>query len=177
MRLIFIVFTVGVISILYGCGESDDPTYTESQYLNLDLNSDGTIDVFYEYDEKGSYELVDRNFDTKIDESHRYDLDSRIVKSKIDNDFDGVLETIIEYRNGSIFKVKVDTNRDFTVDTVYQYKDGTLISGEKYYEKGEHDEYARIGVVAFKFGYPVSPETVNKTSLNLEEFVNKHSGK
>ena len=78
-----------------GC--SREGQKVEDEFI-MDLNSDGTKDVFYEFDDSGYFELVDRNFDGRVDESIRYDKDNIILSSKIDEDFDGYLETKIYYK-------------------------------------------------------------------------------
>lgn len=133
----------------------------------MDLNSDGKKDVFYEYDNSGYNELVDRNFDERIDESHRYDKKNKLISSKIDANFDGYLETRIIYKYESIEKIAVDIDRDNLYEIFYFYESGTLKNAIKYHPD---DGRNQIGKINFKFGYPDGPEIIEVTVMDKTAF-------
>lgn len=131
-----------------------------------DLNGDGVQDVFYEYEEQGYYELVDSNFDGKIDLSTFYSNDDKIVSSRQDDDFDGYLETRSEYENGSLIISWVDVNHNELANIVFYYKDGILDRAERLYF-GE--PLSKIEKVRFNYGYPESI-IIEESEITEEEF-------
>lgn len=133
----------------------------------MDLNSDGTTDVFYEYDSSGYYELVDRNFDGRVDESHRYDAQNKITSSKIDEDFDGYLETKISYKFESIERIAVDTDGDKLYEIFHFYKSGSLENSIRFYQENSD---TKIGKISFKFGYPNGGEVIEVVTIDKAEF-------
>lgn len=127
MKKLFIFYILFLF--LLGCYNSEKP----KQDAVFDLNNDGINDIEVSHNDDGSYyELIDRNFDSKIDESHFYNVDHTIVSSKIDDDLDGVLETQILYKKGSIDMVLSDIDVDGVIDIVQVYKNGSLIFAERY---------------------------------------------
>ncbi|PCJ24463.1 MAG: hypothetical protein COA96_09455 [SAR86 cluster bacterium] len=163
------VISVGLM--LGGCSEPVQDSLVGSADF-LDQNDDGVEDIIYEFEGDFYYELVDRNFDGEVDESHKYGLDDRIVSSKVDSNLDGYLETSISYEYGSVSKVNVDRVRDGLVDISFIYAEGEVVSAEKYYHQTEV-EAARIGKIAFEFGYPISNEVIGTTEISSLEFSNK----
>lgn len=156
-------------SLIAGCdAEHNLKEKTSSLY---DLNEDGIDDITYESTIDGYYEFVDRNFDGKVDESHHYGNDDKIIKSKIDENFDGYLETEIFYEKGSPCFSSVDSNIDELRDIFFLYRSGTLIKGSKYYIDSEGKQAIRT--VEFKFGFP-SKEPVVKTNLSRKQFDEKY---
>ena len=107
------------MTILSGCDRQHWPPPDE-----LDLNGDGKPDVLYEPHENGYYELSDRNFDGKIDESVHFNREHRPVYSRADDDFDGNLDTLVEYQHSQVTRVLVDSNRNFLFDAVTDYVGG-----------------------------------------------------
>ncbi|PCI79919.1 MAG: hypothetical protein COB20_03745 [SAR86 cluster bacterium] len=156
--------TVFVSLMLGSCSKSiqDSPGF-------LDQNGDGVEDIIYEFEGDFYYELVDRNFDGEIDESHKYGLDDRIVSSKVDSNLDGYLETSIFYEFGTVSKVNVDRMRDGQVDISFAYSEGEVIFADKYYHQTDEGA-ARIGRIDFEFGYPVSNEIIMETEVSSAEF-------
>ena len=131
------------------------------------LNKDGIEDVKYEYDKTGYYELIDRNFDGKVDESLRYSLDHYLLSGTSDDDFDGVFETRLVVENSLISSVLVDTNNNQIVDLVFRYKNSLVQTAEKYSIEYGTPVVARI---SYEFGYPVSHEKVEPSSMTELEF-------
>jgi len=166
-KLLIATILLACSSLMVSCGLDDESLDSEA---NLDLNNDGVLDVFYEYENDKFYELVDRNFDKKIDESHYFDSNARIIRSKTDENFDGILETDIEYEDGSISRVLVDSDNDGIIDLIFSYRHGVLLSGFRFYH-GEGGEPSKIGVTRFSFGYPSSVETKHTVDLSAKEFA------
>ncbi len=133
----------------------------------VDLNGDGIADIKYEYDKTGYYELIDRNFDGKVDESLRYSLDHYLLSGTSDDDFDGVFETRLVVENSLISSVLVDTNNNQIVDLVFRYKNSLVQTAEKYSIEYGTPVVARI---SYEFGYPVSHEKVEPSSMTELEF-------
>lgn len=161
--------------ILLSCGQSAQQSTQDD--TSLDLNSDGKVDVHYEYGNSSYIELVDRNFDTVADESHKFGLDNKIIKSKFDDDFDGKAETTSFYKDGTNYLSLVDEDVDGEPDLFFVYKSGVLKYAEKYYERTDTGSQSKVGRVEFKFGYPISEEKFKKTSLTKEEFVESYMSK
>jgi len=86
---------------------------------SLDLNHDSIKDVLYEYVDNGHYELVDRNFDGKIDASYFFDTDYLIVKSREDDDFDNFLESVTFYKYSLGVITTVDSDLDDFTDIIF----------------------------------------------------------
>ena len=59
----------------------------------IDRNGDGKPDFFIELEDEFTYELYDRNFDGKVDESWKYNSKDELVSGKVDENLDGILET------------------------------------------------------------------------------------
>lgn len=133
----------------------------------LDLNRDGIEDVFYEQTASGYYEFVDSNFDGKVDESHQFSSDDAIVRSKVDSDFDGLLETTIVYYQGSAYLSAVDANSDGLYDIFFFYNYGTLVKAIRLYTSASDSN--KVGETMFRFGYPAA-ETLSDTHMTEEEF-------
>ena len=160
------ILLVVVFSLISGGGWADVPL----QLKFLDLNDDGVVDVSYEYDDQGYFELVDSNFDAKVDQSHRYGKDDRIISSKTDDDFDGFLETSTRYERGAPKVTWVDISGDGLADLVFLYDRGIVFMAKRFYKKVDGGESAQIGVVDFKFGYPLGKEKRKSTKLTGQEF-------
>lgn len=135
------------------------PANSENSDIEIiDLNGDGVEDVFIEYDDSGYYQLTDRNFDGRIDESSRYTLDHYVVSGSSDDNFDGIFETTIEYEHSLVTRVLVDTNNNQLIDLVHFYKDGLIVSSEKYISENSNNNEKMTEQVALKFEYPISIE-------------------
>lgn len=134
---------------------------------SVDLNGDEVVDIRFEYDETGYYQLTDRNFDGKIDESVRYNSDHYLVGGSSDDNFDGIFETTIEYRHSLISKVLVDTNNNQIFDLIHRYKHSLVTSTERYSDK---KGTPRVTQISYKFGYPLSQEETEVPSMTEHQF-------
>lgn len=143
------------------------------RYL-YDLNEDGIQDIsFYSYRQGLNLELVDRNFDKKVDENHYYNKIDKRLGSNMDSDFDGYFETLIEYKNSSNNIVAMDSNSDKIYDIFHFYEFGHRVKSLKYYH--DYEGKPAIGTVTYKFEYP-SKELIEKTQLSQEQFKDKWCG-
>ena len=163
LNILFIMLVVG------GCSQSGENS--DNYDPSLDLNNDYVMDIEIQSDNEFIYHLVDRNFDTKIDESIKYDKNYTLISSKVDDNFDGLLETTILFKNGSISMVSIDSNTNGIYDIFGFHKNGVLVYSERYYE-GRTNSPPRIGKIKFEFHYPVSKEVSQKTHLSEAEFSN-----
>ncbi|UTW46342.1 hypothetical protein KFE80_05510 [bacterium SCSIO 12696] len=136
----------------------------------IDLNGDGVSDISYEYTKSGYYELMDRNFDGKVDQSSFYDLNHYLKSARSDDDFDGILETKTVYEDSLIQLVLTDSDNNQLYDIVLEYQDNLVISGRRYYKKMPKRPNPFIGKTKFRFGYPVGQEDVRKTKMSEKDF-------
>ena len=134
---------------------------------NIDRNGDGRPDLFFQHEGEYLYELVDNNFDGSVDESWKYNRDDVLVSGRVDENFDGILETELVYRDFLLFRVFSDTDRNGVVDLATEFDDGARSFSEKFYYSSEQNQ---IGRVEFRYGYPSGPEEQRKTELSEKEF-------
>ena len=78
---------VAILLTQFGC------TDRQTKNAAYDVNKDGANDLYYEPAESGYYEIRDRNFDGRMDESTLFNTTDQPVTSRSDNDYDGVMET------------------------------------------------------------------------------------
>lgn len=140
---------------------------------DLDLNNDGKQDIFYEYGEEFYYELIDNNFDGKIDQSSKYDKNDILVSSNTDDNFDGYLETTSLFKEGSLKYVLVDRHRSGKTDVVFYYDHGVIVKANRFY-LGTDGKY-KIGEVKFEYyGYPIGKENIVSSNATMAEFILKY---
>jgi len=164
MKIQQFLYLLLLTSLFYGCGQQDGEF--------IDLNNDGVADVYYEYEDDGYYELMDRNFDGRIDQMSRYSLEHYLESAKSDDDFDGFLETKIIYKDSLMAAVLVDTDNNQLVDVFLIYENDLIKSGEKYYKQDGNDYTPNIGKIEYEFGYPSGKENLVTTNLTEKDFHN-----
>lgn len=133
----------------------------------LDRNGDGQSDLFCREEGQYFYELVDNNFDGSIDESWKYDQDDVLVSGRVDENFDGILETELVYKEFLLHRVFSDTDANGVIDLASEFKTGEVSFSERFYGFPHGN---RIGRVEFSYGYPSGPEELRETKLSEEEF-------
>ena len=133
----------------------------------IDRNGDGRPDLFFQDEGEYFYELVDNNFDGSVDESWKYNPDDVLVLGKVDENFDGILETELVYKDFLLYRVFSDTDGNGVVDLATEFDDGALSFSEKFYSYSDENQ---IGRVEFRYGYPSGPEELRETELSEEEF-------
>jgi len=133
----------------------------------IDRNGDGQPDLFIELDGDFSYELYDRDFDGKVDESWKYDSNDELVSGKVDENLDGILETQYISKDYSLDKVFSDTNGNGIFDVYTKLDRGVMDYSEKYYGSTQQ---TRIGKVQYEYGYPTGPEVFSETTISEVEF-------
>ena len=96
----------------------------------VDYNHDGVLDERWRYSASGTFlgAKIDRNLDGKIDYESRADWRGLVESAEADDDFDGVFETRLRFRDGLIESSETDTDGDGIVDLVSTYKHGVLAS-------------------------------------------------
>ncbi len=138
---------------------------------NTDRNSDGEQDLFVETEDGSTFELLDRDFDGRVDESWRYDENDNLISGKVDEDFNGILETQYIYEDFSVSKVLSDSDGNLVFDIFTKLHLGVMEYSEKYYAQTAEQASPRIGRVEYRYGYPVGSEVVVETSLSETEFA------
>jgi hypothetical protein len=133
----------------------------------IDRNGDGQPDLFIEVEGDFTYELYDRDFDGKVDESWKYDSNDELVSGKVDENLDGSLETQYISKNHSLDKVFSDTNANGIFDVYTKLDRGVMVYSEKYYGSNQQ---AKIGKVQYEYGYPTGPEVFSETTISEVEF-------
>lgn len=125
-----------VIKYLEEYADPDDPsiTLTRMRKMELDLNSDGKINVVRYYNPAGKVESEqnDLNLDGKFDVVSYYDKGRLAKKDILDGPTGEVIETRY-YTNNQLLRVERDTNKD---------KDRQIDYWE-YYEAGVLDRIGR----------------------------------
>lgn len=97
----------------------------------IDYNHDGQLDEKWLY--KGnriSKVTSDRNLDGKEDVVEQYDRKGLIYKAEVDDDFDGIFETVYKYRHGNVYLQESDINNDGSIDYRAHSKDGVFYESE-----------------------------------------------
>lgn len=133
----------------------------------IDRNGDGQPDLFIEVEGGFIYELYDRDFDGKVDESWKYNSSDELISGKVDENLDGIMETLYLSKDHSIDKVYSDTNGNGIFDVYTKLDRGVMIYSEKYYGS---NEIPKIGKVYYEFGYPKNPEVFTETDISELDF-------
>ena len=93
----------------------------------MDINGDGKLDERWIYrDNRISKKEVDRNLDNQIDIIYYFDRKGILKEAKFDENFDGVYETEIKYKNGRPRSQGSDLNQDGNIDYRVSYKYGDV---------------------------------------------------
>lgn len=96
-------------------------------YDGIDYNNDGVLDEKWTYtDNRFSSAAMDRNLDGKIDVTNYYDRKGIINKSEMDDDFDGVFESVIIYKRGNAHIQNSDLNNDGITDYIVRFNNGVF---------------------------------------------------
>jgi len=97
-----------------------------------DYNRDGLLDEKWTYSPTGRpLKLeIDRNLDHKVDYISQYDSRGLVESAESDDDFDGVFETKLRFRDGNVELNDSDTDNDGFPDMRWYYKNGVLESIE-----------------------------------------------
>lgn len=133
----------------------------------IDRNGDGQPDLYIKVEGDFYYELYDRNFDGKVDESWKYDSSDKLVSGKVDENLDGILETQYISKGYSLNKVFSDSDGNGVFDIYTKLDRGVMVYSEKYYRV---DQQVKIGKVEYEYGYPTGPEVFSETTISEGEF-------
>ena len=112
----------GITFLLYNTPVSID---------GIDYNDDGKIDEKWIFkDNRLSGLELDRNLDGEVDLVSSYNRKGRLYKSRYDDNFDGVFESVVTYERGNPLLTEVDTDNDGAVDHRTHYKNGVVYKVE-----------------------------------------------
>lgn len=105
--------------------------YTPTPAEGLDFDGDGVPDQRW-LQRSGRLKRgeADRNLDGRIDAVTDFDPAGLAARAKMDNDFDGVFETVVRYRRNQIAELKVDTNGNGVFDYFATFENGVLKRAE-----------------------------------------------
>ena len=145
-------------------------TEVKDELKNLDMNSDGIQDIFYEDYLNYYYVLSDRNFDGEADEKWEYSLNDELLSGSGDNDFDGVYETSYKVKNGIINQEYIDSNKNGIYDIYSHYEHGVWKYSEKYHASDNLKISAKIERYNHKLSSISSDKIVTETNLSEMEF-------
>lgn len=98
----------------------------------VDHNRDGLLDEEWTYAPSGAAVKMqaDRNLDRKVDYIQHHDLRGRPASAEADDDFDGVFETRLRYRDGNTELTETDTDGDRYFELKSYFADGVLQTTE-----------------------------------------------
>ena len=107
------------------------PAWAEENVRPMDLDDNGVPESQVHFEgEKITRVESDKNFDKKIDATIRY-KDGFRDKAEIDSDFDGVIDTWIEYYiTGRPSVIEMDKNRDGKPDRFKYFKNDYIYKRE-----------------------------------------------
>jgi hypothetical protein len=125
----FMIGLVAGIALSYAYYQS--PVTAEG----TDHNGDGVLDDRWTYarSDRPLRNEVDRNLDGKIDYIARFSRFGTIVSGEDDDDFDGVFESRMTYRQGNPELIETDTDGDGFRDLRTNFEHGVHVSTEYIY--------------------------------------------
>lgn len=125
------VIGVGILGLVVGLASSILFYNTPKNEYGMDHNGDGILDEIWHYEGvRLRKTTVDRNFDGEPDIIFNYSfVMEKLTSSSADENFDGVFETEITYKNGNIDLSKLDTTGDGYKDYELKYKNGVIHEG------------------------------------------------
>ena len=93
----------------------------------IDYNDDGFLDELWTYNSnRAAVAKYDRNFDKKYDYIYYYDSTGLLKSAEGDENFDGVFEAELLFRNGNTIREDSDKNQNGIKDYRAYYKYGVL---------------------------------------------------
>lgn len=137
-----------------------------------DLNGDGRNDVTYEYEVAslpGYFELVDRNFDGRVDATTFFSDSHEPVYGRSDDNGDGFMNVLREYENSTVKRILIDSDHNGIIDTIVTFRFGVVEMAEKFIAPESAGGRPKIGKVKFVSMYP-QQETRYETSGDESQF-------
>jgi hypothetical protein len=119
-----------IVGLVIGVGGSYGYFHKPTSFSGFDHNGDGVYDEKWINGPSGlllRYEM-DRNLDGKVDFIGRFDSRGVMASAESDDNFDGVFETRIRYRNSNAETAEVDTDGDGYPDLSMHYLNGVLFA-------------------------------------------------
>lgn len=125
-------FTAGLAGLLVGALGAYAFFHVPVNTDGLDYNYDGVLDERWTYSAHGAFlgARVDRNLDKKVDYISHTNSRGEVVSAESDDDFDGVFETALRFRAGSVEYSESDTDGDSLPDLKSYFTHGVLSSEE-----------------------------------------------
>jgi len=98
----------------------------------IDVDRDGVLDETWTYAPTGTplKTEIDRNLDHKVDYVAHYDRRGLIESAESDDDFDGVFETHMRFRDNAVELSEVDTDGDGFADLRLHFANGVQDTAE-----------------------------------------------
>lgn len=87
----------------------------------LDINNDGIEDLRLEIENGYLIEYGDFNFDGKPDRKTKYNKDDVIIYVEYDQNFNGFMETHDYLVDGLVVRSEIDFDEDGEIDTIFLY--------------------------------------------------------
>ena len=116
-----------LLGLLIGVGITYWAYNSPTTYNGIDYDDDGVLDERYEYRDNRLHRVsIDRNRDLLVDMIYQYNRKGNLYKSKIDDNFDGVFESIVSYKQGNPILTEADINQDGAADSRIYYTDGVM---------------------------------------------------
>jgi len=113
-----VVLTIGITYFISSLSINTD---------GIDYNADGVLDEKWTYQNGRIKEtIIDRDRDGRIDAKYFFDFSGILKTAEFDNDFDGIFEANVIYKDGNAVSEESDVNKNGIVDYRLKYKNGVL---------------------------------------------------
>jgi hypothetical protein len=108
------------------------PSFALSEVITTDTNSDGTPDAWtYMNGTFVEKQEIDMNYDGKVDSVFLYETTGNVKEEILDTDFDGKMDNWRYYDNGQLRIDQMDSNADGKIDVWVHVLKGKIILIEK----------------------------------------------
>ncbi|HEX9295196.1 MAG TPA: hypothetical protein VF881_05160 [Polyangiaceae bacterium] len=149
----------------------------------IDTNLDGVKDIVRTYNEKGESvrEQADTNYDGRIDTWIEFAA-GRMSKEELDTDFNGQPDVWKYYVGGLLSRIQRDTNHDGRPDRWEFYTSGKLervgvdLDFDGHVDRWDHDELARLAAEAQDRGSSQGAKSAESSSPSDGGLVPPASG-
>jgi len=107
-------------------------THLYADVFYSDINRDGKIDGWtYMNGGKVEKQEIDMNYDGKINAIFIYDVNGKVCEEILDTDFDGRMDNWRTYKGGSLILESIDSNKDGKPDVWFHIDRGRVYMIEK----------------------------------------------
>lgn len=149
--------------------DSPESEFTDAGTVELDLNLDGRIDAWHDYE--GSLYVrsrYDRNFDGELDAWNFLD-DGVVVRSELDGNFDGDVDGWIDYEFESVSLYVSDLDGNGVPDRTVEYKFGIPILSRLHPNGGRLEQEGHFLDGELRRLYSVSADGTRALVLSYDE--------